>query len=131
MLLYSVHAAPGAPLAGTKSDRPAGETIQFACAGNKNHITFLLLIYTGSNPRNHQGEAPMRQFTIAAATLAIAAFVVAAPAAADHVQGGPIKQNGQCWKGQKGSDTGSFGMWTACPEKASTPAASTKRRHHA
>lgn len=65
----------------------------------------------------------MRHFTIAAATLAIAAFVVAAPAAAEHVQGGPIKQNGQCWKGQKGSEAGTFGTWISCPQPASAPSA--------
>src|SRR5712691_2012866 len=41
------------------------------------------------------GEAPMRQLTIAAATVAMAAFISAAPALADRHDGGPIKQNGQ------------------------------------
>ena len=45
----------------------------------------------------------MRQFTIAAATVAIAALISAAPALADHNGGGPIKQNGQCWKASRGS----------------------------
>jgi hypothetical protein len=62
----------------------------------------------------------MRQFTIAAATVAIAAMISAAPASAEYVGGGPIKQNGQCWKASKGSGTeGAFGYWRACGEKAS------------
>jgi len=60
----------------------------------------------------------MRQFTIAAATVAIAALISAAPASADHNGGGPIKQNGQCWKASKGSDQ-MFGHWRTCGEKAS------------
>jgi hypothetical protein len=59
----------------------------------------------------------MRQFTIAAATVAIAALISAAPALADHNGGGPIKQNGQCWKASRGSDQ-MFGHWRACGEKA-------------
>ena len=43
----------------------------------------------------------MRQFTIVAATVAIAALISGAPASADHIQGGPIKQNGQCWRSSK------------------------------
>jgi hypothetical protein len=60
----------------------------------------------------------MRQFTIVAATVAIAALISAAPASAEHNGGGPIKQNGQCWKASKGSDQ-MFGHWRACGEKAS------------
>ena len=60
----------------------------------------------------------MRQFTIAAATVAIAGLISAAPAWADHNGGGPIKQNGQCWKASKGSDQ-MFGSWRACGETAS------------
>jgi hypothetical protein len=60
----------------------------------------------------------MRQFTIAAATVAIAALISAAPALADHNGGGPIKQNGLCWKSSRGSDQ-MFGHWRACGEKAS------------
>jgi hypothetical protein len=58
----------------------------------------------------------MRQFTIAAATVAIAALISAAadPASADYLGGGPRKQNGQCWKGSKGSE--GFGFWRACPQ---------------
>jgi hypothetical protein len=64
----------------------------------------------------------MRQFTIAAATVAIAALISAGPVSAERINGGPIKQNGQCWKGQKGSETGTFGYWQACPAPASAPA---------
>jgi hypothetical protein len=60
----------------------------------------------------------MRQFTIAAATVAIAALISAAPTLADHNGGGPIKQNGLCWKSSRGSDQ-MFGHWRACGEKAS------------
>jgi hypothetical protein len=67
---------------------------------------------------NDQGEASMRQFTIAVATVAIAALISAAPASAEHNGGGPIKQNGQCWKASKGSDQ-MFGHWQSCAEKAS------------
>ena len=59
----------------------------------------------------------MGQFTIAAATFAIAALISAAPASAEHNGGGPIQQNGQCWKASKGSDQ-MFGHWRACGEKA-------------
>jgi hypothetical protein len=67
--------------------------------------------------------------TIAAATFAIAALV-AAPAMADHVLGGPVKQGTQCWKGAKTQDGGTFGSWGACAEPASTPTASHRRVHH-
>lgn len=65
----------------------------------------------------------MRQLTIAAAAVAIAGLLSAAPALADHIGGGPIKQNGQCWKASKGSGSdGTFGHWQACSEKASSAA---------
>jgi hypothetical protein len=59
----------------------------------------------------------MRQLTIAAAAVAIAAMISAAPASADYLGGAPRKQNGQCWKGSKGSE--GFGYWHPCPEPAS------------
>jgi hypothetical protein len=59
----------------------------------------------------------MRQFTIAAATVAVAAMISAAPASAEYLGGAPRKQNGQCWKGSKGSE--GFGYWRACPQPAS------------
>jgi hypothetical protein len=71
----------------------------------------------------------MRQFTIAAA--AIAALISAAPASAENVQGGPIKQNGQCWQKQKGSEGGTFGYWQSCVENANSPAGRQPARHRA
>ena len=72
----------------------------------------------------------MRQLTIAAATIAIAALVSGVPASADWIAGGPIKQNGQCWKNHQGNDM-RFGAWIACPKPAAAPAAAkptTRRR---
>jgi hypothetical protein len=63
----------------------------------------------------------MRQFTLAAATVAIAALVAAAPASAERLMGGPVKQNGQCWKSNSGGSESTWGVWTACPQGASTP----------
>jgi|HubBroStandDraft_2_1064218.scaffolds.fasta_scaffold196412_2 hypothetical protein len=59
----------------------------------------------------------MRQLTIAAAAVAIAAMI-SVPASADYLGGGPRKQNGQCWKGSKGSE--GFGYWMPCPQPASS-----------
>jgi hypothetical protein len=64
----------------------------------------------------------MRYFTLAAATVAIAALVSAAPASAERIMGGPMKQNGQCWKSNASASEGTWGTWTACPQAASTPA---------
>jgi hypothetical protein len=62
----------------------------------------------------------MRQFKIAAATIAFIGLISAAPASADHIGGGPIKQNGQCWRPSKGLGVdGTFGHWRACAEVAS------------
>ena len=72
----------------------------------------------------------MRQLTIAAATIAIAALVSGVPASADWIAGGPTKQNGQCWKNHTGNDM-RFGHWNACPQPAAAPAAAkptTRRR---
>jgi hypothetical protein len=71
----------------------------------------------------------MRQLTIVAATIAIAALISAAPASADHIAGGPIKKDGQCWKNHGGVDY-RFGSWIACPKPAAAPAAqrATRRR---
>ena len=54
---------------------------------------------------------------LSAATVAIAALVSAVPALADHNGGGPLKQNGQCWKASRMSDQ-MFGIWGPCSEKA-------------
>jgi hypothetical protein len=66
------------------------------------------------------------RFTIAAA--AVAVLFAAVPASAHNIGGGPIKQNGQCWKASKLNDGGSFGSWGACAQPASNPAATAKRR---
>jgi hypothetical protein len=91
---------------------------------DKYHIYFLW-------KHNHQGEALMRQFTTAAATIAIAALISAAPVSAENVQGGPIKQSGQCWQKQKGSDAGTFGYWQPCVENANSPTVRQPARHRA
>ena len=73
----------------------------------------------------------MRQFTIAAATVAIAALISAAPASADRLMGGPVKQNGQCFKHTSGGIAeATWGYWQACPKPASAPAVqrNTRRR---
>ena len=64
----------------------------------------------------------MRRFTIAAATLAIAAVFSAAPASADRIKGGPLQQNGQCWQGKNHSSPSeaTWGYWGSCAEKASS-----------
>jgi hypothetical protein len=60
----------------------------------------------------------MRQLGFAAATVAIAALFAAAPASAERINGGPVKQNGQCWKQQRHSEAGTWGYWQPCAEKA-------------
>jgi hypothetical protein len=71
----------------------------------------------------------MRQLTIAAATIAITALISTAPVSADWIAGGPIKQNGQCWKNHQGNEQ-RFGVWVACPQPAAAPAVkrTTRRR---
>jgi opacity protein-like surface antigen len=61
----------------------------------------------------------MRKFTIVATTAAIAALISAAPASAERINGGPIKQNGQCWNGHGGASEATWGYWGSCAEKAS------------
>jgi hypothetical protein len=67
------------------------------------------------------GETLMRQFTIAAATVAIAALISAAPAAAEAIFGGPVQQNGKCWHGKNHSSSSesTWGYWESCAERAS------------
>ena len=71
----------------------------------------------------------MRQITIAFAAVAIAALF-AAPVSAEKLEGGPLKQHGQCWKKHSVGSDMSWGVWTACPTPAAAPAtaASTRRR---
>jgi hypothetical protein len=61
----------------------------------------------------------MRHITLAAATVAILAL--AAPASA-AIMGGPVKQNGQCWRSHSSGGDASWGRWEACPQGAATPA---------
>jgi hypothetical protein len=78
----------------------------------------------------------MRQFTIAAAAVATFALVSAAPALAEHLGGGPTKQNGQCWKKHQGAAAGPasdnrWGTWGACeaaPAAAPATPTATRRR---
>jgi hypothetical protein len=70
----------------------------------------------------------MRQFTIAAATVAIAALFAAAPASAERIQGGPMKQNGKCWVHHAAASEATWGVWGDCPKPASTPATQPARR---
>ena len=61
----------------------------------------------------------MRQLTIAASAVAIAALIAAsvAPASAEYLAGAPRKRaDGMCWKGSKGSE--GFGYWRVCPQPA-------------
>jgi hypothetical protein len=69
------------------------------------------------------------RLTIAAATVAIASLLAAAPASAEHIMGGGVKHNGQCWKAAKTMDGGTFGSWNACAASASAPVAS-RHQHH-
>jgi len=61
----------------------------------------------------------MRQFTIAAAAVAIAALF-AVPASAEAIFGGPLQQNGKCWFSEKHSSPSeaTWGYWGSCAEKA-------------
>ncbi len=63
----------------------------------------------------------MRQFTIAAATVAIAALIAAAPASAERLMGGPIKQNGQCWKNNASGSEFDLGNVDGLPAKGQHP----------
>jgi hypothetical protein len=62
----------------------------------------------------------MRQFSIAAAVVGIAALF-SAPALAEAIFGGPLQQNGKCWHGEKHSSPSeaTWGYWGSCAEKAS------------
>jgi hypothetical protein len=71
----------------------------------------------------------MRQISIAFAAIAITALF-AAPVSAEKLEGGPLKQHGQCWKKHSVGSDMSWGTWIACPAPAAAPAtaASTRRR---
>jgi hypothetical protein len=63
----------------------------------------------------------MRHLTIAFAAVAVTALFVA-PVSAERIQGGPIKQNGQCWKSHGVGSDMTWGTWRACPTPAAAPA---------
>jgi hypothetical protein len=84
------------------------------------------MIYSGADQvksGSTQGEAHMRQITLAA----VAILALAAPASA-AIMGGPIKQNGQCWKSHSAGSEATWGHWESCPAPAATPA--TRRPAH-
>ncbi len=70
----------------------------------------------------------MRQFTVAAAATVAITLFVAAPASAERIQGGPIKQNGMCWKSHSVGADMTWGTWKECAKPASAPAATTTTR---
>jgi hypothetical protein len=63
----------------------------------------------------------MRHLTIAIAATAITALFVA-PSFAEKLEGGPIKQNGQCWRSHGVGSDMTWGHWQACPTPAAAPA---------
>jgi hypothetical protein len=71
----------------------------------------------------------MRQLTIAFAAIAMTALF-AAPVSAEKLEGGPIKQNGQCWKKHSVGSDMTWGTWRPCPAPAAAPAtaAATRKR---
>lgn len=69
----------------------------------------------------------MRHLTIAIAAAAVTALFVA-PVSAEKLEGGPIKQNGQCWKKHSVGSDMSWGVWTACPTPAAAPAGARATR---
>jgi hypothetical protein len=73
----------------------------------------------------------MRHLTIAIAIAAVAVSALfVAPVSADRLNGGPIKQNGQCWKSHSAASEATWGHWDACPSPAAAPAPAraTRRR---
>jgi hypothetical protein len=69
----------------------------------------------------------MRHLAIAIAAVAITALF-AAPVSAERINGGPIKQNGQCWKSHSGGSEGTWGTWGACASPAAAPAVARPAR---
>jgi hypothetical protein len=73
----------------------------------------------------------MRTLTIMAAALtASGAFVASVPAMAER-NWGQSQQNGQCWNsrvGNSGSNAGTWGYWSTCPQKASAVVAPSPNR---
>jgi hypothetical protein len=72
----------------------------------------------------------MHTFMIIGTAAAFGALLASAPALADR-NSGPNQQNGQCWNsqvGSSGSNAGTWGYWSACPEKASAVVAPAQNR---
>jgi hypothetical protein len=69
----------------------------------------------------------MRQLTIAFAAVAMTALLVA-PVSAERISGGPIKQNGKCWKSMSVGSDMTWGTWQACPAPAAAPAVANPAR---
>jgi hypothetical protein len=42
-----------------------------------------------------------------------------APASAERINGGPLKQNGQCWRGHGSASEATWGFWQPCAQPAS------------
>ncbi len=71
----------------------------------------------------------MRELTISAAALIVAATFFSAPASAD-MNYGPVQNASQCWTlSGGGSSTNGFGYWGACAHAASAPVAQRTRKH--
>jgi hypothetical protein len=63
-------------------------------------------------------------FPAATATIAFSAILALAPAQADDIHGGPIKNGSQCFRYSASFERDArFGSWAACPQTASVAAA--------
>jgi hypothetical protein len=70
----------------------------------------------------------MRSLTIAIATIAFGALLASAPARADLLNGAPDKNGSQCFTySHSQARDARFGVWGACPQKASVAVAPTPR----
>jgi hypothetical protein len=69
----------------------------------------------------------MRQFMLTVTALTAFGAMVAT-AQAENLQGAPMKNGDQCFKYSTGVDAkdGRFGSWSACPQAASTSAATAR-----
>jgi hypothetical protein len=71
----------------------------------------------------------MRQFMLTVTALTAFGAMVAT-AQAENLQGAPMKNGNQCFRYSTGADAkdGRFGSWAACPQSASTSAATATAR---
>jgi hypothetical protein len=74
----------------------------------------------------------MRQFTLSvAATTIFVALLASAPVRADLLNGAPKQAGNQCFTLSTGQGRDErFGMWSACPQKASVAVAPRPARKH-